>query len=159
MGIQGVGSAIREERLNQGLTQAQLAKKARVSREWLSGVERGERFGAELSKVLEVFSVLELDLFLSSRGASNAPSQTETAPGAQLAQEQFPLTTDEVTRQAIKAIASSPKSDPQAMRSAPNIAEVFPEDLLKRITATQSRTSSERLENRLRQTDERGQQP
>ena len=38
-----------------GLTQAQLARRAEVSRQWLSGVERG-REGAELGRVLRTLA-------------------------------------------------------------------------------------------------------
>ena len=46
-----LGMLVREQRRRRGLTQAQLARRAGVSRQWLSGLERG-REGAELGRVL-----------------------------------------------------------------------------------------------------------
>ena len=105
MGLQGVGGAIRDERLNQNLTQAQLASKARVSREWLSGVERGERSGAELSKILQVFSALDLEVRVASRSPEESTHPDSTGANSSAA---FPgqappmLTTNEATRLALK---------------------------------------------------------
>lgn len=55
-----VGAAIRDERKAQHLTQAQLAKKANVSRSFLIELEEGHP-GATLGKVLNVFGALELN--------------------------------------------------------------------------------------------------
>lgn len=55
-----VGAAIRAERKVQELTQAQLAKKARVSRSFLIELEEGHP-GAALGKVLDVFGALGLN--------------------------------------------------------------------------------------------------
>lgn len=51
------GSAVRRERTNQGLTQAELAKLAGVGRPWLSELESGKRT-AELGRALTVLSAL-----------------------------------------------------------------------------------------------------
>lgn len=104
-GTQGIGAAIREERLEHELTQAQLASRAHVSREWLSGVERGERTGAELSKVLRVLSALDLELSIAStkEGAAVAApakrSEEATTPTPP------PLTTLDATHKALTAAA------------------------------------------------------
>lgn len=50
----GLGFAVRDARVAVGLTQAELAEKAGVSREWLNGVERGKRPRAEVGKLLDV---------------------------------------------------------------------------------------------------------
>ena len=50
-----LGMLLREQRRLQGLTQAQLAHRAGVSRQWLSGLERG-REGAELGRVLRTLA-------------------------------------------------------------------------------------------------------
>lgn len=55
-----VGAAIRDERKAQNLTQAQLAKKANVSRSFLIELEEGHP-GAALGRVLNVFGALELN--------------------------------------------------------------------------------------------------
>lgn len=54
-----IAAAIREERLRLGLTQADVASRARVSRAWLNGLERG-RPRAEVALVLRVLGVLGL---------------------------------------------------------------------------------------------------
>lgn len=51
------GRALRSLRLHRGMTQAELAEKARVTRKWLSQVENGKRT-AELGLVCRVVSVL-----------------------------------------------------------------------------------------------------
>ena len=50
-----LGMLLREQRRRQGLTQAQLARRAGVSRQWLNGVEGG-REGAELGRVLRTLA-------------------------------------------------------------------------------------------------------
>lgn len=115
MGVQGVGAAIREERLDQGLTQAQLASHASVSREWLSGVERGERAGAELSKILRVLSALDLDMSFSSHPSRNpADEPAEAAPPLPSAgaNGSRPLTTNEATREALRTILQPHETTP-----------------------------------------------
>ena len=50
-----LGTLLREQRRRRGLTQAQLARRAGVSRQWLNGVEKG-REGAELGLVLRTLA-------------------------------------------------------------------------------------------------------
>lgn len=103
-GTSGVGAAIREARLDRGLTQAQLAKRAQVSREWLSGVERGERMGAELARILRVFDSLELTLTVSPREQATPVDPTPMPLPSQKAPGSTPLllSTNEATREALK---------------------------------------------------------
>lgn len=54
-----LGAAIRQARIDQGLTQAALAGRARVSRPWLSEVETGKRT-AEVGRVMWVLDALGL---------------------------------------------------------------------------------------------------
>lgn len=61
-----LGSAVRLRRKSAGLTQAELAEVAGVGKRFLSELERGKPT-AEFQKVLQVLSVLGLDLSLSSR--------------------------------------------------------------------------------------------
>ncbi|WP_246117376.1 helix-turn-helix domain-containing protein [Cellulomonas composti] len=56
-----VGAVLREARESAGLTQVELAQRARVSREWLVNVESG-RARAEMPRVLDV--LFELGLVL-----------------------------------------------------------------------------------------------
>ena len=123
MGPQGLGAAIREERLDQGLTQAQLASKARVSREWLSGVERGERAGAELSKILQVLSSLDMDLSLSprsSREPSSPRSENPSIPPPLHTPNSTRLTTNEATRKALKEMGYTGASTHGISQNAPS---------------------------------------
>lgn len=53
------GSEIRRARHDMGLTQAELAARAGVSRPWLSELETGKRT-AELGRALSVLSALDL---------------------------------------------------------------------------------------------------
>jgi transcriptional regulator with XRE-family HTH domain len=53
-----VAQVIVSARRTAGLTQAQLAEQARVSRQWLSEFENGKTPGADLSKVLAVLVTL-----------------------------------------------------------------------------------------------------
>jgi HTH-type transcriptional regulator/antitoxin HipB len=57
-----LGQAIRQERLRQGLTQAQLAQKAQVSRAFVIGLEQATRPRAELMRVFQVLRALNLAL-------------------------------------------------------------------------------------------------
>ena len=58
-----LGQEIRRARRGLGLTQADLAEKALVSRRWLSQLERGH-LGAEVGKVMRVVRALELAVTL-----------------------------------------------------------------------------------------------
>lgn len=58
-----LGSAIRDERVGQKLTQTQLAARADVARSWLARVEAGHR-NAELEPLLRLMSALGLSLSL-----------------------------------------------------------------------------------------------
>ena len=57
-----LGAVIRGARKDAGLTQAQLAERARVSRRWLLRLENGRAPGAELSKILTTLNALNLRL-------------------------------------------------------------------------------------------------
>ncbi len=56
-----VGAVIRDAREQASLTQAELARRARVSREWLIKVESG-RTSAEMPRILDVLAHLDLTL-------------------------------------------------------------------------------------------------
>ena len=59
--VRDLGLLIREARRNRGLSQAQLAESARVSRQWLALVETG-RANPVMNKVLDILEVLNLAL-------------------------------------------------------------------------------------------------
>lgn len=54
-----LGAAVRQARQDKGLTQADVAARAGVSRPWLSHLENGKR-SVELGKVLAVLDALDL---------------------------------------------------------------------------------------------------
>lgn len=57
-----IGYAIKDARAELGLTQAQLADAAGISKRCLWSLELGQNPGVQLDKLLAVFSVLGLDL-------------------------------------------------------------------------------------------------
>lgn len=59
-----LGAAVREARLSQGLSQGELARKARVGRQWVVGVEAGGKQAAPLDMILRVLQALSLDVTL-----------------------------------------------------------------------------------------------
>ncbi|MEW6581692.1 MAG: helix-turn-helix domain-containing protein [Actinomycetota bacterium] len=63
---------IKARRAELGLTQAQLAERAGVSRWWVGGIEAG-RARAELALVLRVLDALELRLMITPRESRRAP--------------------------------------------------------------------------------------
>ena len=64
-----LGILLREQRRRQGLSQAELARRAGVSRQWLSGLERG-REGAELGRVLRALASAGIILRFEQRPPS-----------------------------------------------------------------------------------------
>lgn len=60
-----LGAAVKQARVERGLTQNELAQKAHVSRPFVSNLERGQGPRAELSRVLAVIRALDLDLQLA----------------------------------------------------------------------------------------------
>ena len=72
---QRIGLAVRDARRDRGLTQAQLAKMARVSRAWLISLESGNNERAELGLVLSTLRALDLTVRI-------APAEQPTAAEA-----------------------------------------------------------------------------
>jgi len=62
-----LGRAIRDKRKQLGLTQAELAEKAQVSRAYIVMLEQGSGIRAELGRVLRVIRALDLQLALTPR--------------------------------------------------------------------------------------------
>lgn len=69
-----VGAAIRDARLQAGLTQADLAARVGASREWVVRMERGSKEGTELGLVLRVLRELGLSLTIEPRPAPANPA-------------------------------------------------------------------------------------
>lgn len=59
-----LGTAITGLRLRRGLTQAELAAQADVSRQWLSGLENGRIDGLEVGRLMRVLDALDATLMI-----------------------------------------------------------------------------------------------
>ncbi len=76
-----IGYAIKDARAESGLTQAQLADAAGISKRCLWSLELGQNPGVQLDKLLAVFKVLGLDLQIVAAGATeNDPYEEAIAP-------------------------------------------------------------------------------
>ncbi|MGO1226113.1 MULTISPECIES: helix-turn-helix domain-containing protein [unclassified Brachybacterium] len=91
---QDLGAALRDGRKARALTQAELAQVAGVSREWLIGVEQGNRPRAELEKVLAVLTALDLPLTVGAASRTVTPDAPEHTTSI----------TERATREAIEAM-------------------------------------------------------
>jgi HTH-type transcriptional regulator/antitoxin HipB len=78
--VRDLGAAVRHRRREAQLTQAMLAQRAGVSRQWLSGFESGKNPAVELGKVLDVLTALDLALELVS--APTTESEADADPFA-----------------------------------------------------------------------------
>ena len=76
-----IGYAIKDARAELGLTQAQLADAAGISKRCLWSLELGQNSGVQLDKLLAVFKVLGLDLQIVA-GAVPASEPTQERPKA-----------------------------------------------------------------------------
>lgn len=94
---QDLGAAVRDARTAAQLTQAELAERAGVSREWIIGLERGTRPRAELTKILGVLAALDQPLMLGREDHKEAQDEDEWSGS-----DGTPMTTAEVTRRAIE---------------------------------------------------------
>lgn len=70
--IRDVAAAVRGRRQTLGLTQADVARRARVSRQWISEFESGKPT-AELALVIRLLDALGLYFSLESRDATKGP--------------------------------------------------------------------------------------
>ncbi|HEX6039333.1 helix-turn-helix domain-containing protein [Longimicrobium sp.] len=61
-----LGLRVRDRRLEMGMSQAQLADRVGVSRQWVVNLERGNA-GAALGQVMQVLDILKLDMHLRDR--------------------------------------------------------------------------------------------
>ena len=72
-----IGYAIKDARAELGLTQAQLANAAGISKRCLWSLELGQNYGVQLDKLLAVFKVLGLDLQIVASAAPASESAQE----------------------------------------------------------------------------------
>lgn len=63
-----LAQAIRSLRKRRGLTQAELARSAGVSRQWLSGLENGGTHGLEVGLLMQVLDVMDASLMIRDDG-------------------------------------------------------------------------------------------
>lgn len=68
-----LGDLVREARLAHGLSQTQLAADAAVGRQWLVGLEAGDKASAPLDMVLRVLRALALDVTLAGSHREGRP--------------------------------------------------------------------------------------
>lgn len=68
-----LGLVVRAERRAQEMTQAELAARAGVTREWIVGLEKGNR-GAEVGRVLQVLGALRLAVYVPAGSAAPRPN-------------------------------------------------------------------------------------
>jgi len=59
-----LGGSVRRLRQDRGLTQAELARRADVSRQWVVALEQGRTEGIELGRLLRVLDALDASLML-----------------------------------------------------------------------------------------------
>lgn len=96
MTLREIALAVRNRRTEVGLTQAELAKAAGVSRKWIYEFEGGKST-AELGLVLRVLDVLGLSVELSgevSAGQKKAPAELMAALEESLIRARTPRTFD-----------------------------------------------------------------
>ncbi|MCG2798169.1 MAG: helix-turn-helix domain-containing protein [Cellulomonas sp.] len=61
-----LGTAVRALRRRRGLTQAELARRAGVSREWVITVEAGETYGIEVGRLMRLLDALDANLTIEA---------------------------------------------------------------------------------------------
>ena len=81
--IRDLAVAVRGRRLGLGLSQADVARRARVSRQWIGEIESGKPT-AELQLVIRLLDALGLDLSLDERDAHAREPQPAASPGVDL---------------------------------------------------------------------------
>ena len=70
--VHDLAATIRGARLDRRWSQAELARRAHVSRSWLVDLEAGKRT-AEIGRVLQVFDALDIELQARARTGAGAP--------------------------------------------------------------------------------------
>ena len=73
-GAAELGRAVRGARVRAGISQAELAGDARVGRQWLVGLELGDKNSAPLDMVLRVLAALDLTVTLKPPEPRPAPA-------------------------------------------------------------------------------------
>lgn len=60
--ITEIGGLIQQRRTDLGLTQAQVARRAKVSRDWIISIENGRRLTVDFERLLRTLDVLDLSI-------------------------------------------------------------------------------------------------
>ena len=79
--LRDLGNAVRAARLRQDLTQQELASRAGLSRQWLTGLERGTA-NPTWDVVMRLAAALDLEVSLYDRSKRDAPSPGDEERGA-----------------------------------------------------------------------------
>lgn len=66
-----LGIAVSSLRAGRGWTQGQLAERAGVSRQWLSGLENGRTAGLEVGKLMQLLDALDASLMIRDDSGSD----------------------------------------------------------------------------------------
>lgn len=77
-----IGYAIKDARAKLGLTQAQLADAAGISKRCLWSLELGQNTGVQLDKLLAVFKALDLDLQIVAGRAPVSKAGQQAVPAS-----------------------------------------------------------------------------
>lgn len=88
--VMELGAVVQEARRRRQWTQAELARRAQVSRRWVVALESGQAAGAELGRVLAALSALDLPMTVrvppaapeGDGGAATPTRRALDAPGA-----------------------------------------------------------------------------
>jgi transcriptional regulator with XRE-family HTH domain len=83
--VMELGAVVQEARRRRQWTQAELARRAQVSRRWIVALESGQAAGAELGRVLAALSALDLRMTFSLPSAAAEGGAAEAATPARRA--------------------------------------------------------------------------
>ncbi|KGM13420.1 helix-turn-helix domain-containing protein [Cellulomonas bogoriensis] len=68
-----LGTAVKALRLRRGWTQAELAEKAQVSRQWLVALEGSRTRGLEVGRLMRTLDALDASLMIRDDAPEDAP--------------------------------------------------------------------------------------
>ncbi len=85
--ITEVGGQIQQRRTDLGLTQAQVASRANVSRDWIISIENGRRLTVDFDRLLRTLEVLDLSIEIAA-ATGEGPSDADRAVLGQLSRAQ-----------------------------------------------------------------------
>ncbi len=89
-----IGRIVKEQRVEAGLTQKKLAKKAGVSERLVISLELGDATGIRLDKLMQVLSALDLSLGILGAGDDAQPKPTGTHEYAIVSFSDLPINFD-----------------------------------------------------------------